>query len=248
MTTTTDFCELNYGQIFFMMCSFIPAAICLPCWLVAKFVYEPFVKQVENEEEDTPDIPFEFQFPIEKAEDDDRDSEETFKKSVILSNTPDGLVYMRYSKEEKGFEYWSDKTITYKYLETVARKYVTVFACKKLYIDRFALLLEKVTTIKEEIAKNQEEKEKQKENKDEGTQETEDVFVNLKAYNKKGKDIKNQTEIWRKDVVCDEANKYINRGKIKDAVFGEKSKPKGGSTSSMSFGNWKLWRRGNKED
>ena len=95
---------------------------------------------------------------------------------------------------------------------------------------------------------NQEEKEKQKENEDEGTQEVEDVFVNLKAYNKKGKDIKNQTEIWRKDVVCDEANKYINRGKIKDAVFGEKSKPKEGSTSSMSFGNWKLWRRGNKED
>ena len=242
--TTTDFCELNYGQIFFMMCSFVPAAICLPCWLVAKFVYEPFVKQVENEEEDIPEIPFEFQFPIEKAG-DDRDVEDSFKTTIILSNTPDGLVYMRYTKEEEGFEYWSDKTITYKYLETVARKYVTVFSCKKLYIDRFSLLIKKVTTLKEEIAKNQEKKEK--ENEYEGAEE-EDVFVNLKSYNKKGKDVKNQTELYRKDVVCDKANKYIKKGKIKDAVFGEKQKPKESSTSSMSFGSWKLWRRGNKED
>jgi len=244
---TNEYCELNYGQIFFMMSSFIPVALCFPCWIVAKFVYEPFVKQVENEKENIPEIPFEFQFPIEKAS-NDRDSESSFKKCIVLSNTPDGLVYMRYTKEEEGFEYWSDTTINYKYLETVARKYVTVFSCSSLYIDRFALLMTKITNLKEQISKNQEEKNNKAEEDKEIDED--DVFANLKSYNKKGKgtgDVTDQTEIKRKDVVCDEANKYIKRGKIKEANFGEQ-KPKETPASSMSFVSWKLWRSEKKED
>ena len=61
---------------------------------------------------------------------------------------------MRYHKKDEGFEYWADKDIDYKYLETVARKYVTVFSCRDLYIDRFSLLKEKVKNIKEQIEEN----------------------------------------------------------------------------------------------
>ena len=43
--------NLNYGQIFFMTLGFIPVLLCLPCWVVAKFVYEPYVKEaaIENQ-------------------------------------------------------------------------------------------------------------------------------------------------------------------------------------------------------
>ena len=67
---------------------------------------------------------------------------------------------MRYHKEDEGFEYWADKDIDYKYLETVARKYVTVFSCRDLYIDRFGLLKEKVKNIKEQIEENKKKRKK----------------------------------------------------------------------------------------
>ena len=40
------------------------------------------------------------------------------------------------------------------------------------------------------------------------------------------------------------ANKYMKRGKIKDAVFGKKPESKDSETSSLSFSSWKLWRKG----
>ena len=44
---------------------------------------------------------------------------------------------MRYDKNNEGFDYWcDDNQIEYKYLETVARKYIKIFNCKHLYFDR----------------------------------------------------------------------------------------------------------------
>ncbi len=45
------------------------------------------------------------------------------------------------------------------------------------------------------------------------------------------------------DIVCDEANKYLHRGKLKEANFGKKNeKVAKSTTSSMSFSSWKLWK------
>ena len=57
-----------------------------------------------------------------------------------------------------------------------------------------------------------------------------------------------KTEITRNDVVCDEANKYLNRGKIEEANFGAEKKIADTPTSSMSFSSWKLWKSQDKED
>jgi hypothetical protein len=43
--------DLNYGQIFFMMLGLLPVLACVPGWVVAKFVYEPYVKKLAEEEE-----------------------------------------------------------------------------------------------------------------------------------------------------------------------------------------------------
>ena len=48
--------------------------------------------------------------------------------------------------------------------------------------------------------------------------------------------------------VCDEANKYLNRGKIEEANFGAEKKIADTPTSSMSFSSWKLWKSQDKED
>jgi hypothetical protein len=239
--------DLNYGQIFFMTLGFLPVLACFPCWLVAKFVYEPYLKELEKEEEiiKNEPIPFEYQFPIEKAE-NTKDKDSDFKNCIVLSNTPKGLVYMRYHKEDEGFEYWTDNAIDYKYLESVARKYVTVFSCRDLYIERFVLLKEKIVNLKEQIEENKRREAEKEENEDEEDEaDTDNVFASFKAYNQSTKDKvqKEKTELTRNDVVCDKANKYLHRGKVKEAIFGDKpAKVNKQATSSMSFSSWKLWK------
>ena len=240
--------ELNFGQIFFMTLGFLPVLACFPCWVVAKFIYEPYIKQLAEESKHIVNEPirFEWQFPIDKAGNTkDKDSE--FKNCIVLSNTPKGMVYMRYNKEDEGFEYWADKNIDYKYLETTARKYVTIFSCRDIYIDRFALLKEKLLDIKQQIEKN---KSKEKELEvEEAEEEENDVFASFKSYNQSTSNISStKTELTRNDVVCDKANKYLNRGKIAEADFGTEKKIVDTPTSSMSFSSWKLWKSQNKED
>ena len=55
--------------------------------------------------------------------------------NYILETTPLGNVYMRYNNKKQSFEYFSNSTIPYRYLETVGRKYVMNYWCKPLFID-----------------------------------------------------------------------------------------------------------------
>ena len=60
------------------------------------------------------------------------------KNSVIIENTPVGsvLMYYKYNEDDKSgmFHYYSNNTISYCFLEVVARKYVVTFNCKRLYV------------------------------------------------------------------------------------------------------------------
>jgi hypothetical protein len=42
---------------------------------------------------------------------------------------------MRYNNFKKSFEYFSNNTIPYRYLEAIGRKYVMTFRCKALFVD-----------------------------------------------------------------------------------------------------------------
>ncbi len=55
--------------------------------------------------------------------------------NYILEFTPLGNVYMRYNNNKKSFEYFSDRSIPYRYLEPLGRKYVTTYWCKPLFIN-----------------------------------------------------------------------------------------------------------------
>jgi hypothetical protein len=58
-----------------------------------------------------------------------------FINNYILEFTPLGNVYMRYNNQKKSFEYYSNNSIPYRYLEAIGRKYVMTFGCKSLFVD-----------------------------------------------------------------------------------------------------------------
>jgi len=83
------------------------------------------------------------------------------KNSFIMEKTPLGNVLMLYNNKRGSFEYYSDNTIPYRYLETVSRKYVKTFGCRPIYCDM------------EEELKNYEKKLEEKEREKEEKQELE---------------------------------------------------------------------------
>jgi len=97
-----------------------------------------------------------------------------FINNYILEFTPLGNVYMRYNNLKKSFEYFSNNTIPYRYLESLGRKYVMTFRCKALFIDL------------EDELKKAAEKEKEKEQK---TLEKE-TSIPLQKFKNYNKDIK----------------------------------------------------------
>jgi hypothetical protein len=55
--------------------------------------------------------------------------------SYVLEHTPLGNVYMRFNNTKKSFEYFSNNTIPYRFLETIGRKYVTTYWCKSVFVN-----------------------------------------------------------------------------------------------------------------
>jgi len=62
---------------------------------------------------------------------------DNLKNNFIMETTPLGNVIMYYNIDKNGFVYYSDSTIPYRFLETVARKYIISFQCKdpSIYVD-----------------------------------------------------------------------------------------------------------------
>ena len=138
----------------------------------------------------------------------------TLSLKTITETTPRGDVLMYYSSKLNSFVYHSKtKEIPYKYLETVARKYVIEYKCKKLYIDirkEYEKGLNKYKQIKEK-----EENGMNSENKDNNdTNKKKQIFANLKTYNRKGEvNNKQKDKIY---ILKEQANRYSYRGKIEE--------------------------------
>jgi hypothetical protein len=165
-----------------------------------------------------------------------------FKNSYIMEKTPLGNVAMCYNHAKGSFEYYSENTIPYRYLETVSRKYVMTFQCKNLYIDMNIELQNAIT--KKEL--KEKEKEKEKEEKELKTKDnqlkTKDIFAKFKSNNRetisrenlnlnvvnKGKNskqmytntnTKNQSISNDKYIIKENANRYTHSGKFANLNF-----------------------------
>jgi len=107
---------------------------------------------------------------------------DTYIDNYILECTPLGNIYMRYNNDKKSFEYFSDHSIPYRYLEVVGRRYVMTYWCKPLFVDLEEELKRAEEKYEEEKRKLEEEKKRAemfpKQNN------TKDVIARLKNYNK----------------------------------------------------------------
>ena len=180
--------------------------------------------QDEDEDEgveEVPEITFENRYFIEYDDLEEKDLTEDFVKdlalNVIREETPKGEVLMYYSHEMESFIYYSKtKEIPYKYLETLARKYVIIYDCKKMYVD-----------IRKEYEKGLNKYNELKENKtpEGGTEVTgtggeksenkkKQLFASFKTYNRKGEvNAKQKDKIY---ILREKANRYSYRGKIEE--------------------------------
>jgi len=184
-------------------------------------------KDMETKEEE---IPYEMKWfdEFDDADDEDEDDGEGEEElteefvndlslNTVTETTPRGDVLMYYSSKLGSFVYHSNtKEIPYKYLETVARKYVIEYNCKKLYIDirkEYEKGLNKYNEIKEK------EEKAAKDAKDGVVDETKEnkkkqIFANFKTYNRKGEvHNKQKDKIY---ILKEHANRYSYRGKIEE--------------------------------
>lgn len=134
---------------------------------------------------------------------------DNLQNSYVFEKTPLGNVAMCYNNKKGSFEYFSDNTIPYRYLETVARKYVITFYCKELFVDMNLQL-------KNAEMKREEEKEynKQKEN----IIKTKDLFNTFKNNNsnKNSNLNKNNND---KFILKENANRFTHNGKFSNFIM-----------------------------
>jgi len=108
------------------------------------------------------------------------------KNSIVMETTPLGNVIMFYDNNREGFTYYADNTIPYRFLETVARKYVVLHNCKNLFIDMDEEIRIAKHKLEEKNRKLTEEEEKIKRLRElkQPIPLKRDVFAKLKVYNK----------------------------------------------------------------
>ena len=142
--------------------------------------------------------------------------------NYVLEHTPLGNIYMRYNSAKGSFEYFSNNTIPYRYLEPVCRKYVMTYWCKPLFIDV-------EDELKKAEIKYDEQKALNNETKKEKT--AKDYMVKLKSYNKETKEtmmnprnnvlpshmranLVNVNQKTEKQLVKENANRYTWEGRL----------------------------------
>lgn len=135
---------------------------------------------------------------------DDCNNIENSKKNILFENTPIGNIIMYY--EDNEFKYYSDRTPSFGFLETVARKYVIIFHCKSIY------KIYDEEKEKCELKQNEEKKEEVKPKK-------KSIYANFKTYNNN-----NKPKIDDNEPILQNKYKYI--GKIHEFNFSEPKEKK----------------------
>jgi hypothetical protein len=191
---------------------------------------ETKIKELEEKYHDNASIEME---AIQRAEKTILDTVlDQLCQSYVMEYTPLGNVLMFYNNKKGTFEYHSDSTIPYRYLETVARKYVKFHNCRSIYFDMEEELKNYESKLIEKEAQEEMEKRKEKENltQNQNPVVKKNVFAKFKDYNKDGLSgrvntapppknsipSKNVTDSVNKQRVLlkENANRYTFEGKI----------------------------------
>lgn len=108
--------------------------------------------------------------------------EATWKRRVLIINTPRGNLIMYYDPYKMGFAYYSDVFIPYSILNAVSMKYCMTYRCLDFFMDEFVI----PNTYKNElIGLHKEEDKKTNTNSQKANENLKDApFAKLKSYNR----------------------------------------------------------------
>jgi hypothetical protein len=163
---------------------------------------------------------------------------------VLFETTPVGNVIMNYNAKKEAFEYYSDCTIPYRYLDTACRKYAATFGCKPLYIDMNEQVKESESKTK--LLRESNTKEKENAIVNQVPVKKKNVFAKLKSYNKdssRGVPPKNSLPGGKKMedsepvVIKEQTNKFLFMGKTRNFITGKKIEQKEKKVSFADFKN-----------
>lgn len=189
----------------------------------------------DDEDDEEPEIPYEYKYVKEFEELIENpllvlDSSQklNLSNSVLMETTPLGDVVMFYEydndvPERSKFVYYStNRSIPYKYLDAVARKYVYVYKCPDIYV----YIKDELT----KVMKRMEEEKKQDEVKQAEEIKKNSVFASFKNY-------KNPTVKSRHILVT--KNKYKHMGSIEDYEKSLLPKEEQSEVKPISFSQFK---------
>ena len=180
--------------------------------------------EVEDEEDEEDEVNYEYKYSdfFEELNEKEHcaltvEDKINMKKNVIAESTPNGNVVMSYHFNEKdpelsAFQYYcNDRSIPYKYLDTVARKFAITYNCPELYLYLKTELMKGVDKIKQDEEKEKAAAEMLKK-KDEEKQKVESVFATFKKY--KQEEPKTKKAKLRSLLVG--KNRYTRLGNVED--------------------------------
>jgi len=107
--------------------------------------------------------------------------------NYVLENTPLGNICMRYNNDKKSFEYFSNNSIPYRYLESVGRKYIMTYWCKPIFVDIQEELKNAQERYEQEKIKKEDEKKKFEEERKKNQRK---ILAQLKNYNNQSKNVR----------------------------------------------------------
>jgi hypothetical protein len=185
---------------------------------------------------------------------------DNLKTCFIIEKTPLGNVIMIYNNKNSSFQYYSDSTIPYRYLEPVGRKYVITFRCRSIYVDMDEELKEYERKI-DELEKEKKEREiMEKAELDKEKKEKmpvkKNVFAKFKDYNKEAGSgrvnmapppknsipsrVKNDAKLNEKVILKDNANRYTCEGRFSNFNIIQKvDRKKVDKKYAMTFADFK---------
>lgn len=126
-------CEDGMFKKLLVLISFLQIGFLLSSSLVATFIYKPYCKYLKSQVIEEEEYKYEELYLLDDYQDLIKEDVSNLKNTYLIENTPEGQVTMCYDNDEEGFLYWSSKIISFKYLETVARRYVIQNKCVNIY-------------------------------------------------------------------------------------------------------------------
>ena len=163
---------------------------------------------MQNEREN-----YEDKYKVKLASLDESDEKHTpLMNSIVMDYTPVGNVLLFYNAERETFDYYSNNTVPYRFLETVARKFVINNNCRHLYVSDYDKDTNNNAVADEDIVVKDEEEEPKA-----------SVFAKFKSYNrgsiKTAGAPRNNSVSKPENMVKKRTNRYSYKGKISNYDF-----------------------------